>query len=527
MRTWLDGQGGSYSNTGNYANTNFAVLNAGNAEWALSPADGNQDLIFTVIPKAMQSISPNDPNIHISGAQYITRGTNSVSFQRHSDYVLGLSQAISRLNPLKARTTTGVILTFKTDSRTIEMSFRMLDFDNLDSGFGVYQDGVLIAEHTFVKDIANPDQILTITSVSPGTASVFEVVMPSKSNTELFGMRIGGDASLLSYTPPVRKKYVAFGDSITHGTGQEPYSHWIYPFKLSRELGVELFNIAVGGSQVSSVCGEMMADFPPVDVITILWGYNDWRANVSKVDYQTRMDDLIAAIRGHQATAEIFCITPTYSTNTNSPDGNTTLDDYRQAVADLVASRQAAGDSRIHTVRGEEIIYFATQLKDPVHLTPDGATDMANGLFTAMDPIVNPLTFAGWTTQKGLSGADTNYFADPDGDGINNLLEYATGGNPASTNDSPDIFRLNPAGWSAADTNGVEFTSRRQRYATAKGLIYQLERTDDLISGIWETNGVEETGTAMIDENYEWVSNRVVLSTNETGFVRMRISITP
>lgn len=51
MRTWLDSIGGSYTNTGNFANANFQVLNGGTKKWTLALADGNQDLTLTVIPE--------------------------------------------------------------------------------------------------------------------------------------------------------------------------------------------------------------------------------------------------------------------------------------------------------------------------------------------------------------------------------------------------------------------------------------------------------------------------------------------
>jgi lysophospholipase L1-like esterase len=524
LKIWLDGEGGSVSGTGSFATNHFEVLNAGNADWTHSLADSNQDLIFTVAPNPLQSVSPTDPDIHIFGTQYITRGTNSVSFQRHSDEVLGLPQSVSRFNPLKARVTSGIVLGFKTDSRIIEMTFRMLDFENRGSGFGVYQDGELIAEHAFDIDEGNPDQTFTIHSVSPGTASVFEVVMPSWSNTEWTDMKIAGDASLFPCDPPAKKKYVAFGDSITHGTGQESYSHWTYPFKLSRELNVELFNIAVGGSQVSVSCGEMMAGFPPVDVITILYGYNDWRADVPKADYQTRMENLIAAIRSHQPDAQIFCITPTYSTNTESPDGQTTLDDYREAIDELVAARQAVGDLRIHSVQGDEIITSDAQLQDPAHLTPDGATDLANGLFDVMNPVVNPLTFDRWGGLHDLSGSDAAALSDPDGDGVSNLLEFAMGGIPTSGSDPASIFRLQPFA-PAGDAAFREFTFRRLRDAALKGLTYHLEWTDNLTSGFWTVSEVEETAADAVDAEYEQVVSRIALPEDRHHFVRLKVAM--
>jgi hypothetical protein len=48
MKTWLDGEGGSFSGTGNDSNATFQVLNGGTMDWTLSLADGGQDLVLDV-----------------------------------------------------------------------------------------------------------------------------------------------------------------------------------------------------------------------------------------------------------------------------------------------------------------------------------------------------------------------------------------------------------------------------------------------------------------------------------------------
>jgi hypothetical protein len=51
LYTWLNGVGGSYTNTGSYSNVNFQVLNGGTKQWSIALADGGQDLTLTVIPE--------------------------------------------------------------------------------------------------------------------------------------------------------------------------------------------------------------------------------------------------------------------------------------------------------------------------------------------------------------------------------------------------------------------------------------------------------------------------------------------
>jgi lysophospholipase L1-like esterase len=216
------------------------------------------------------------------------------------------------------------------------------------------------------------------------------VCLPSWANVEFFDMRIDDGASMLSYTPPVKPKYVALGDSITHGTGQQSYTHKTYAYQLSKLLDVDLYNLAVGGSRVSVPTGEMLSEFPPIDVITLLIGYNDCFGDVALTTYQSNLTAWVEACRTNQPDADIFCITPTYTDNvaSNRTDG-TGIEDFRIAVSNVVAAAQLAGDTNIYLIHGDQIITNSAQLIDGIHLLPDGATDMANGLFAEMDAIVN------------------------------------------------------------------------------------------------------------------------------------------
>jgi|GEM_PF-2302497 len=51
LYTWLNGVGGSFTNTGSYSNSNFQVLNGGTKQWSIALADGGKDLALTVIPE--------------------------------------------------------------------------------------------------------------------------------------------------------------------------------------------------------------------------------------------------------------------------------------------------------------------------------------------------------------------------------------------------------------------------------------------------------------------------------------------
>ncbi len=130
--------------------------------------------------------------------------------------------------------------------------------------------------------------------------------------------------------------------------------------------------------------------------------------------------------------------------------------------------------------------------------------------------------YADWGSQYGLSGTNALYMADPDGDGMVNLLEHACGGNPNAA-DNPSVFRLTD---STVQPDGLKFTYRRQRYAAAKGLNYRLEKSTNLVSDIWDPIEFEEVDATFIDPDIEFVTKRVPIM-DEYGFIRLRIELAP
>jgi hypothetical protein len=80
MRTWLDSVGGSYSNSGDFANANFQVIGGNGKQWTLALADGNQDLTLTVIPVYTLTVnSGTGSGSYASGQQVAIAASNLTS----------------------------------------------------------------------------------------------------------------------------------------------------------------------------------------------------------------------------------------------------------------------------------------------------------------------------------------------------------------------------------------------------------------------------------------------------------------
>lgn len=124
------------------------------------------------------------------------------------------------------------------------------------------------------------------------------------------------------------------------------------------------------------------------------------------------------------------------------------------------------------------------------------------------------ITLSDWAMQNGLTGVDALPGADPDKDGMSNLMEYYLGLSPTSSSGG-GVFTL-----SKGSNNTVSLIYRRAKGVT--GVSSAVEATGDL-SSIWGTSGVQET---VVDKGtYEEVTSTV---TNAPGaakmFMRLKVS---
>jgi hypothetical protein len=129
-------------------------------------------------------------------------------------------------------------------------------------------------------------------------------------------------------------------------------------------------------------------------------------------------------------------------------------------------------------------------------------------------------TYANWAAAFGLTGADTNMTADLEygglGDGMNNLIEYALGGNP---NVDDAAAKLPTASLSE---DGTWFYHVHNERTDDTNLVYTVELVSDLVIGTWVTNGVDFVGESAVDpDSFKSVTNRTDVGSRE--FIRLSV----
>ena len=131
-----------------------------------------------------------------------------------------------------------------------------------------------------------------------------------------------------------------------------------------------------------------------------------------------------------------------------------------------------------------------------------------------------PKTYNTWLINYTLSGADALETADPDGDGYNNFMEYALGGDPEDPADSGHLPEA--AITKAGSTNWFEVVHFERTDKDDRGLIYSLKHTDELVAASWGTNDFIQIGSAAYDDSFTVMTNRLMTDL-DSRFVQLSI----
>lgn len=127
----------------------------------------------------------------------------------------------------------------------------------------------------------------------------------------------------------------------------------------------------------------------------------------------------------------------------------------------------------------------------------------------------------GWFNAGQLANPQiSGWNADPDGDELSNLIEYALGGNPNSV----DAALLAPRIEVIMGGASCDFIYRRRVDAATRQLTYQVEQRSALDSGGWGS-GPAEHSTTGLNAEFEEVRHRASTSSDPHLFMRLKVEI--
>ncbi len=358
----------------------------------------------SIFLSAQTFVPPNDTRVIFTGAFFNKVSDSEVIFRRHSDTFLALidwKESLASDN--NANTNTGITINFSTDATEISLHFRMLpgaNAWNLYASYYIDGDNIDIVKQKRDDLTAAGDSsfVYTISSTSAGIHS-YTIVLSTFSTVAFEGITLtGGSENLENFTLPEKPVYVAYGNSITHGRGQD-VGDQTYPWILATQMEWELYNIAVGGSKTSVPMAEMLKNEVPeqIDFMSILIGYNDavWYAKDTSYYRETLISFIDAVRAGHPETT-IFVLGQTYTLTTENIDGDALdFDDWRKVQKYVVDSLTSNGDKLIYFINGDELTSYSSLNNppdDPVHLGITGASDFGISLADTITRILNEST---------------------------------------------------------------------------------------------------------------------------------------
>ncbi len=154
---------------------------------------------------------------------------------------------------------------------------------------------------------------------------------------------------------------------------------------------------------------------------------------------------------------------------------------------------------------------------------PDG-TDQTNGAFydDVYLKVIKGASYEDWVADDtGLTpGVNDGRADDPDGDLMDNLLEYALGGDPL-VDDAATILPLTDY----SVTDSISYVFRRRVDASARRLTYDVLLNVDGLQLPWtNVSNAYETGSSLINTDFEAVTNTFDISTADFGFVNLEVT---
>lgn len=127
-----------------------------------------------------------------------------------------------------------------------------------------------------------------------------------------------------------------------------------------------------------------------------------------------------------------------------------------------------------------------------------------------------------WILNYSDLGSATNMTDDADNDGLNNLIEFAFGGNPLDSEDTgyqPSVSLQQEDG-----TNWLEYVYAERIDAGDRGLSYSVEQTTNLVPGVWTNAGSGFAGTGELESGlFNSVTNRVLADFKAQQFLRISV----
>jgi lysophospholipase L1-like esterase len=322
-------------------------------------------------------ISPRDPLIQVSDCARVMKTADVIRMDRFINAAGGFQHD----NP-------GARIRFRTDAKNIAAKFkftRLHSRGDAINSMGLYMVNGRIAG-SFQRNPKLDEAVVEFPQTDESVARDYELIMPYGDSVEFAGLTLR-DGKLLPPSARPVFKYVAFGDSITHGFRAGDIG-CTYPFMIGEKLQWQTVNMGFGSRTTVPADGNAIAACGG-DVISILIGFNDFYGSKPITNYVRDFKGLIINIRTMQPETPVFLITPLWSSEPKwaASKIGLRLEDYRKAVRLIVADSH---DAHLHLIEGLSLMDNLPEMTtDGIHPNDKGFAQVAERLASIFKQLVH------------------------------------------------------------------------------------------------------------------------------------------
>jgi lysophospholipase L1-like esterase len=195
----------------------------------------------------------------------------------------------------------------------------------------------------------------------------YELILPYGDSVELLGVTVAETARWETPAAPPEVRWVAFGDSVTHGFTSSAVVH-SYPFLVGEAMGWQAINAGIGGRGALAEDGARLAGIDG-DIYTVAIGVNNWQGGTELGMFRDNISGLLKGLLGGRPDARIYVITPLWVPPTWRPEkAKYPLEDYRRVIREVVAD---LAEERVVLIEGPSLIDHDTSLFDKVAVHPN------------------------------------------------------------------------------------------------------------------------------------------------------------
>lgn len=222
----------------------------------------------------------------------------------------------------------------------------------------------------------------------------WRILCPYGSTTTLKALCLSDDAQLLPLGAPRPVRWLAHGDSITHGA-HSLHPGMTYVNLVADQLGWDAINMGFGGSAWGdAVVAEYIASRDDWDILSIAIGTNTFGGSKEPAaDFGPRYARFIEIIRGAHPEKPILCITPLWRRHDGPPEMTNECGDLPQAFRDVIAAvveRKRRDDAHLALLDGRALIGSPRGLTvDQLHPDPHGMRAIADGISPVLQAMMN------------------------------------------------------------------------------------------------------------------------------------------